>query len=572
MQHLPDKKHAEPTLLQAEALAYEAYYYVETTCKLLGQLKAENVPVLNVVSIYQQKALELFKKASEMGSMTAMSGLAFMYFNGLGVPENSELAMEYFKNINVSANRGDAAGQYALGLCYLYGTCLKKNEELVTKHDEKLASKYLNLAAEQGYAPAQFNIWEKQHRFGSYDGGPITLCQLAAEQGFSPAQNRLARHYKDYNSLCESKENRLVKDKQKEKEKAIKMEAVKYYTLAADQGNADAQVFLSGLYEKGECGGTAGVPTKDLKEAKKYMELAAEQGNVPALYDMADSYCFGKMGLPNDFKKAAAYYRQTLDLAVNSSNDRWLARNSISRLYQLYCKNQGNPYSLCHLVLCLDNYFLNHREDGSVYIPDPDDNDRPIIIEKEKILEAFNELAKNYPEQLIAFLEEYPQDIPRVRDLLGPGIIKNPDAYQKFAILFAKIQAQIHAATPLPTDLQPLVMEYLMPVNIQTPQTKEIQKAEIQKVEAEAKKAADLKQKSDAENERRKAEIDKKKNADTPARSKQYEDKLLERKKKKLQEETANPYHSFLWSQPPPDEEREKKLQKRELKVNKKKI
>jgi len=52
-----------------------------------------------------------------------------------------------------------------------------------------------------------------------------------------------------------------------------KKEAVKWYRLAADQGNADAQLFLGGMYNEGQ-----GV-LQDYKEAVKWYRLAAEQGN-----------------------------------------------------------------------------------------------------------------------------------------------------------------------------------------------------------------------------------------------------------------------------------------------------
>jgi uncharacterized protein len=50
--------------------------------------------------------------------------------------------------------------------------------------------------------------------------------------------------------------------------------AVKWYRLAAEQGNASAQYNLGVMYEKGQ-----GVP-QDYKTAVKWFRLAAEQGNA----------------------------------------------------------------------------------------------------------------------------------------------------------------------------------------------------------------------------------------------------------------------------------------------------
>ena len=53
-------------------------------------------------------------------------------------------------------------------------------------------------------------------------------------------------------------------------------EAVKWYRLAADRGNADAQCNLGQMYYEGE-----GVP-QDYNEAVNWFQLAADQGNGDA--------------------------------------------------------------------------------------------------------------------------------------------------------------------------------------------------------------------------------------------------------------------------------------------------
>jgi len=53
-------------------------------------------------------------------------------------------------------------------------------------------------------------------------------------------------------------------------------EAVKWYRLSAEQGDAIAQCNLGGMYNEGQ-----GVP-QDYKEAIKYFRLSAEQGNADA--------------------------------------------------------------------------------------------------------------------------------------------------------------------------------------------------------------------------------------------------------------------------------------------------
>ena len=56
--------------------------------------------------------------------------------------------------------------------------------------------------------------------------------------------------------------------------------AVKWYTLAAEQGHASAQYNLGVMYRKGQ-----GVPQDD-KTAVKWYTLAAEQGDAAAQYNL----------------------------------------------------------------------------------------------------------------------------------------------------------------------------------------------------------------------------------------------------------------------------------------------
>ena len=58
-------------------------------------------------------------------------------------------------------------------------------------------------------------------------------------------------------------------------------EAAKWYRLAAEQGDVDAQYNLALVYDQGK-----GVQ-QDYKEAVKWFRLAAEQGDVDAQFSLA---------------------------------------------------------------------------------------------------------------------------------------------------------------------------------------------------------------------------------------------------------------------------------------------
>jgi TPR repeat protein len=76
------------------------------------------------------------------------------------------------------------------------------------------------------------------------------------------------------------------------------VEAVKWYRLAEDQGNADAQSNLGYMYANGR-----GV-RQEHTEAVKWYRLAAGQGNAKAQCNLGVMYATGQ-GVPQDSTKAA---------------------------------------------------------------------------------------------------------------------------------------------------------------------------------------------------------------------------------------------------------------------------
>jgi len=74
-------------------------------------------------------------------------------------------------------------------------------------------------------------------------------------------------------------------------------EAVKWWKLAAEQGDTQAQYNLGQMYYKGQ-----GVP-QDYKEAVKWYRLAADQGDAFAQSNLGVMYALGK-GVPQDYVSA----------------------------------------------------------------------------------------------------------------------------------------------------------------------------------------------------------------------------------------------------------------------------
>ncbi|PKP78271.1 MAG: hypothetical protein CVT81_04815 [Alphaproteobacteria bacterium HGW-Alphaproteobacteria-3] len=83
-------------------------------------------------------------------------------------------------------------------------------------------------------------------------------------------------------------------------------EAVKYYTIGAEWGDARAQADLGTLFDKGW-----GVP-QDLAGAAKWYEAAARQGHPSAQYNIAVMYEEGA-GVEADKVKAYMYYQLAIE-------------------------------------------------------------------------------------------------------------------------------------------------------------------------------------------------------------------------------------------------------------------
>jgi uncharacterized protein len=83
-----------------------------------------------------QQAAHLLLPAANRGNPRAQAMLGFLYENGFGVPQNYDVAFDFY---GAAAERGDPQAQYLLGLLYDKG--------FGTGRSEILAYKWLSLAA-----------------------------------------------------------------------------------------------------------------------------------------------------------------------------------------------------------------------------------------------------------------------------------------------------------------------------------------------------------------------------------------------------------------------------------------
>jgi TPR repeat protein len=137
-------------------------------------------------------------------------------------------------------------------------------------------------------------------------------------------------------------------------------EAVRLYKLAADQGDASAQVNLGYMYERGR-----GIEKNEAEAARLY-QLAADQGNALAQNNLGAFYTNGRGGLTKDDREAARFYKLAADQgnALGQNNLGFFYRNGLgglpkddheaARFYKL-AADQGNAFGQNNLGVFYHN-------------------------------------------------------------------------------------------------------------------------------------------------------------------------------------------------------------------------
>jgi TPR repeat protein len=216
---------------------------------------------------------------------------------GEGVPKNEKEAVKWFR---LAAEQGHEGAQFDLGVCYADGKGVSK--------DEAEAIKWYRKAADNDHSEAQFTL-------GSlYLNGRIveqntqegmSLLRQSAEQGNLKAQKSLAFLHRELSYIIGANSNIFGPGSDKLSGQN-KLESIKWYRKAAEQGDAEAQFNLGVRYANGD-----GV-TKDQSEAVMWYRKAAEQGNAEAQFNLGVCYANGD-GVTKDQSEAVIWYRKAAE-------------------------------------------------------------------------------------------------------------------------------------------------------------------------------------------------------------------------------------------------------------------
>ena len=161
-----------------------------------------------------------------------------MYQNGFGgVAKDYQEALKWYRK---AVDQGNSRAQYNLGLMYIYGLGVAK--------DRAEARKWFQKAADQGHKDAESQLREL---------GVVSFSPSSPASVVDYAKKGDAYYYGD--GVPRNYE-----------------EAVKWYKMAAEQGDASAQSLLGHLYKIGR-----GVAS-DYEQAIKWYKKAADQGHEGA--------------------------------------------------------------------------------------------------------------------------------------------------------------------------------------------------------------------------------------------------------------------------------------------------
>ena len=168
------------------------------------------------------KAAEELRKAAQAGYAPAQTLLGGLYDMGLGVPQDSAQAVQWYQK---AVAQGDPNAMTGLGDLYRKGRGVPK--------DYNLATAWYFKAALMGFAPAQNNLGG-MFRLIQNDTEAVKWYRKAADQGDSTAQGVLGDMY------------RLGKGVGQDYAQALQ-----WYRKAADQGLVEAQRALAAMYHAG---------------------------------------------------------------------------------------------------------------------------------------------------------------------------------------------------------------------------------------------------------------------------------------------------------------------------------
>ncbi len=242
-------------------------------------------------------AVTHFMTAAALNHPGAQCRLGICYQEGKGVTKDWVEAVRWYHE---AANQKDGEAEYRLGLCY--------KDALGVKYDMRKQYALWAKAAKHGCVTAQVELGQLALNSYEIEFG-LELLRKAAKQDNPFAMNLLGAYYE-------------TRERDHEEAEKWYLKAVESLRKAADQGDAEAQLELAGLYEAGN-----GVP-KNTEEAAKWFRKAwesyhrdAEQGDPKKQMFLGLWYAQGLFGQEQNDAEAVKWIRMSADQGYMESQD-----------------------------------------------------------------------------------------------------------------------------------------------------------------------------------------------------------------------------------------------------------
>lgn len=289
----------------------------------------------------QNGYIQNLSKSSELGYSKAQAEIGALYLYGskqYGISQDKNKALDLFKR---SADQGDSAGEYYLGICYENGVGVLK--------DADKALQLYHSSAQKGYAAAKARMG---YAYLAGDGVSVDYSTAydylkeAADQGNAYAIGKLADMY--YYGLGVEENNNTAIDLYK---KGVELDDTycmtqlanmyqkgygasvdynlmyKYYKMAADKDDPAGQCGVGLCYMQGY-----GV-TKNSNTAFSWFKKAADQEDAFGQWNVAKCYYYGE-GVNKDSSQYFKYLSK-------SANNGYVP--AMSQLGYEYCSGENTP-------------------------------------------------------------------------------------------------------------------------------------------------------------------------------------------------------------------------------------
>lgn len=228
-----------------------------------------------------------FKKALSGDDADALVAVGEGFAKGLGVDVDPDMASEWYRRALVFRH---PRAQMLLGLAYLAGAGVKRQT------DEGL--RLLNMAAEQGYADAEYELAEILFQRAATHDQAIALFEAAANHGQVRAQFRLGQ-------LCKAGEVGRSRSRtsttHRDTVPHLKM-AYEWFCKAAEHGDLEA------LFEQGQMHAQGLGTVQNFEAAAECYQQAAEKGHPKAAFNLGFLFAHGQ-GVEQDDVRAYQWYR-----------------------------------------------------------------------------------------------------------------------------------------------------------------------------------------------------------------------------------------------------------------------